>query len=394
MQRSSHLFHGPLILTLLLALGCSETESPHGSRATPTSAAVEPISVAVARVEKGEMASLYSTSATLRAEKQATVTSRTGGILEELLVEEGDRVTAGETLARLEDAEQALAVARFTSTETIKSRELERSQELRASNIISENELELLRREAQDAKHDLALARLELSRTTIEAPFDGIVVLRHIDVGATVTNGTAILDLADLDPLYVDVNVPERHVARLAPGQSVRLSADTIERPVEAEIERIAPVVDATTGTVKVTVAVERPRELEGRSPGPFGQLRPGAFVEIDVVTDVHPEALVVPRTALVAEGRRWLVHRVRNSESVESLEVRLGFEEGARVEILDTLTTLGESAVAPLREGDRIVVLGASALSDGAPIRILREDGLGRDPAGLERGRPAGGGK
>ena len=343
----------------LLAAGCAEVDAEPQRAQDQPSRAIDPISVAVAQATRGEMVSLYSTSATLRAEKLATVTSRTRGVLEELLVEEGDTVEAGRTIAKLEDEEQILAVGRYETTREIKRRELERSTELLESNIISENELALLRREAEEARHDLELARLELARTTILAPFDGIVVRRHLDVGATVSDGTPIYDLADIDPLYADVNVPERHVARLARDQTVRLSADTLPSRVEAKIERIAPIVDAATGTVKVTVAVE-----------PSVQLRPGAFVEVDVVTDVHRDALVVPRAALVAEGRRWLVFLVNEGgETVQAIEVELGFEEDDRIEIL---RTVGE---ARLQAGDTVVVLGASALSDGAAIRILERD-------------------
>lgn len=345
-----------MTLCVLLLAACGDVDAETAQAQEHASRAIDPISVAVAQATRGEMSALYSTSATLRAEKLATVTARTRGVLEELRVEEGDPVAAGRAIAKLEDEEQTLAVGRYTTIQTIKQREFERSTELLESNIISENELALLRREAEEARHDLELAQLELSRTSILVPFDGIVVRRHLDVGATVSDGTPIYDLADIDPLYVDVNVPERHVARLAPDQSVRLSADALPSMVEAQIERIAPIVDAATGTVKVTVAVERSVEL-----------RPGAFVEIDIVTDVHRDALVVPRAALVAEGRRWLVFRVQpDGDTVEALEVEIGFEDDDQVEILRT------ASEAQLQEGDTIVVLGASALSDGASVRIL----------------------
>jgi membrane fusion protein (multidrug efflux system) len=152
------------------------------------------------------------------------------------------------------------------------------------------------------------------------------------------------------------VRVPERHVAQLAPGQAVRLDADALPAPIDARIERLAPVVDAATGTVKVTVAVENAVSL-----------RPGAFVEVDIVTEVHEDALVIPRSALVAEGRRWLVYRASASgDTVAAVEVVLGYEEGDRVEVTGTV---GERE---LDVGDEVVVLGASALSDGAPILIL----------------------
>jgi RND family efflux transporter MFP subunit len=175
-----------------------------------------------------------------------------------------------------------------------------------------------------------------------------------------VANGVAVYELADLDPLYADVNVPERHVARLSPGQVVRLVADASESKARATIERIAPAVDPATGTVKVTLTVDGSTHL-----------RPGAFVRAEIVTETHDDAVVVPRSALVAEGRRWNLFRFNaEAEEVEQVEVVLGFEEGDRVEIVGVVGDT--AAVAP---GDRVVTVGAPALSDGAAVRLVGDE-------------------
>jgi multidrug efflux pump subunit AcrA (membrane-fusion protein) len=133
-----------------------------------------------------------------------------------------------------------------------------------------------------------------------------------------------------------------------------------------AIIERIAPAVDPATGTVKVTVAVE------GDSA-----LRPGAFVRVDIVTDTHDDALVVARSALVAEGRRWHLYRLtEDGMTVEQVEVELGFETGDRVEILGTA-----DADVTISAGEEIVVVGAPALSDGAKIRLTDEEEAEPEP-------------
>jgi membrane fusion protein (multidrug efflux system) len=303
---------------------------------------------------------LYSTSATLRAEAVATVTARTRGVVRQLMVEEGDRVTSGQTLALLEDEEQKIAALRAKSTWETKRRELERARTLHAEDLLAEEAFETTRREAEDARHAAELADLELSRTVIRSPFAGMVTVRHVDAGANVSDGTPVYEVADMSPLYADVNVPERHVSLLAAGQEVRLTADAGESVFDSRIERIAPVVDPDTGTVKVTLAVEGRRRL-----------RPGAFVRVDIVTDTHPDALVVPRSALVAEGRRWHVYWLEEEEGrVSQVEVDLGFEEGDRVEIV----VPGDST-ARLIPGSRVVVTGASALSDGARVRVVETE-------------------
>jgi membrane fusion protein (multidrug efflux system) len=314
------------------------------------------ITVAVGAVRREPLSSLYSTSATLRADKRATITARTTGVVKVLLVEEGDRVETGEPLAELENDEQKISFQRASTARDTLMRDFERARRLHEDGLVSDEEFETNRREAEDAQHAAALAELELSRTIIKSPFSGIILTRHIDVGATVSDGTAVYDLADLEPLYADVNVPERHVVHLSPGQQVRLTADARALVIPALIERIAPVVDPSTGTVKVTLAVS------GES-----SVRPGAFVRVDIVTDTHGEALVVPRPALVAEGRRWLLFRMDEGDRVKQLEVQLGYEEGDRVEILEVLEPAG--ALVP---GTPIVVAGAPALTDGALVRVI----------------------
>jgi membrane fusion protein (multidrug efflux system) len=370
-----------VILFALTAVGCGSSESnpsaapaAHGGAGTTDNGgekAEDAIPVHTAAVRLQPLSSLYSTSATLRADRQAIVKARTQGVIQELFVEEGDTVTANQPLARLENDEQVIAAERARVIRDTRVSEFDRIQELHGQGMVSEEEFETKRRELEEAKQDSALRDLELSRTTIRAPFSGMIVRRHLDVGATVNDGTDVYDIADLDPLYADVNVPERHVLRLEPDQTVRLAADATAEVVSARIERIAPSVDPATGTVKVTLAV-------------IGEtsLRPGAFVRVDIVTDTHLEALVVPRSALVAEGRRWHMFRLdEGEETVEQLEVSLGYEEGEEVEILQVL---GEEAI--LEQGQSIVSVGAPALTDGARVRIMEPEestGNGDDPLG-----------
>jgi membrane fusion protein (multidrug efflux system) len=288
------------------------------------------------------------------------VTARTQGVVRKLLVEEGDWVEQDQELAVLEDDEQRIAFEQAKANAETKRREHERSEKLHGQNLVSDEVYDTARREAVDAKHSADLAELALSRTVIRSTFAGQVLTRHLDLGATVNDGTPVYDIADLDPLYADVQVPERQVAQLEAGQTVRLMTDDNGDTGVAKIERIAPAVDPTTGTVKVTVAVAK---AEG--------LRPGSFVRVGIVTDTHANTLVVPRSALVAEGRRWHLFRLKDDDQgqVELIEITRGFEEAERVEILADTSTQR-----PLREGDAVVVTGASSLSDESTVDVLTE--------------------
>lgn len=342
--------------------GGSDAAQTGHREANGNEAKEDAIAVKVEPLRRDTITSVYSTSATLRADRRATVIARTRGVIERLAVEEGDLVEAGKVMAELENDEQRIAAARArTSSETAR-REVERLAGLLERGLVSEDEFEKSKRDADDARHALDLAELELSRTTIRAPFAGIVLQRHLDVGATVADGTAVYDLADVEPIYADINIPERHVTELSPDQRVQLTADATGDSVAASIERIAPLVDPATGTVKVTVAVE------GAST-----LRPGAFVRVDIVTDTHDEVLVVRRSALVAEGRRWHLFRLKQGEqgaTAEQVEVAIGFENGDKVEIARVVDEAIELAV-----GTPVVVVGAPALSDGAAVEVVEEE-------------------
>jgi len=369
---------------LVLATACGDSSQAQSGGTGGTAAAgqesgagEEPaedaIAVEVGGVTRGSLSAVYSTSATLRADKQATVTARTHGVVRELLVEEGDWIEEGQPLAVLEDDEQRIAFEQAKATFDNKRREYERAEKLHSQELTSEEDYETARRESVEAQHDADLAELALSRTVIRATFGGRVLVRHLDVGATVNDGTAVYEIADLNPLYADVQVPERQVAQLKPGQLVRLMTDEEGSSGEAEIERIAPSVDATTGTVKVTLVLRRANGL-----------RPGSFVRVGIVTDTHEDVLLVPRSSLVAEGRRWHLFRLKEGDErhVELIEVARGFEEGDRVEILE-----GSGAERPLSENDRVVITGASSLSDGSAVQILdgttgEKDEAGEQPA------------
>lgn len=215
------------------------------------------------------------------------------GVVREMLVDRGDRVTGGQVLARLEDRLEraALAVARqrAESSATVEmkrarlafeERRLARNERLISGKIITEKEADEIRtsqevaawelREAEEmaamARLQLAQAEAELSLREVRSPVDGVVIERNREPGET-TAGEHVVRIATLDPLYAEVFVPAAMVGKLAPAVSAQVfTENSPARPLKAKVKVIDPVADAASGMVKVRLSVENSeyRELSG----------------------------------------------------------------------------------------------------------------------------------
>jgi membrane fusion protein (multidrug efflux system) len=190
-----------------------------------------------------------------------------------------------------------------------------------------------------------------LDYTRVKAPFAGRITRRMVNAGQNVALGTHLVSIADLDPLLARVHMPEKEVDRIRIGQTVRIVPDA--RPNETYAGRVtlvAPAVDLRTGTVKVTVALD----------GKPDRLRPGAFVRAQITTDIHPQALVIPKRALLSEGGEHFVFRAV-ADSVVRVRVETGYED-------DRLTEV----VVGLKSEDRVVTVGQGAIRHGTKVREI----------------------
>lgn len=318
------------------------------ARATPVSARV---------VEAGDLEVTLRASTNLRARERIDLVPKQAGVVTEILVEEGDRVEAGEALARLDAEEWRLQAEQSEARAAAATEAANRASRLQEMDLVSEQEVERLVSEARVAEAELGLARLRVENASIRAPFTGTVTHRHVDRGQQVNTSEPAFSLADLDRLEAVVSVPEREIGRVVVGQTARILLQEGASPVSSGVvERIRPVVDATSGTVQVTVTV--PAASAGT------RLRPGQFVNVDLVTETLADRITLPRTSVLVDGAAPRIFLVRGGEAVER-EVELGYSRGDRVEI--------RSGVAA---GDTVVVVGQDNLRAGAAVEIMQMGG------------------
>lgn len=355
--------HSWLLGLLLAALGLATAGcTPEGQALenTPESAKDadadkkkdELVPVEVATLERGPIESVLRFSANLEAESEVQVFSQAARLVTELKVEEGDAVAKGDLLLRLQDAEQRSSLARVESQLAKARREYDRQKNLFAQSLISEQAYNDATYEIEQLELALADAQRELGYTEVRAPISGVVTRRMVSLGDHITVNLHLFDLVDFDTIVARVFVPEKEIRRLAVGQQARLYSTSLGGDARrGSVERISPVVDPKSGTVKVTVEVPRQQGL-----------RPGMYVEVELVTDTREDALLVPKRAVVYDQNRGFLFRLTDDMTVERLTIEPRLQNQGWIE---------PEASAGLAEGDRVVVAGQAGLKDGTKVRL-----------------------
>ena len=325
-----------------------EKKGEDGKDAKPKDEAVP---VEVAALSRGPIEAVLRYSTHLEAEEQVEVLAQASRQVRQLFVEEGRRVGRGQPLLRLQDEEQRTALAKVQSQLAKAQREHERQKKLFALQLIPEQAFNETAYELEQLQLAREEARRQLGYTEVRAPISGTVTRRLVGVGDFVNLNQPLFELVDFDSIVARVHVPEKELVRLAANQAVRIVAPALGgREFAGRVERLSPVVDPQSGTVKVTVDVP-----------PQEGLRPGMYVDVALVTAVHPDALLVPKRALVYDHDQLFVYRLRpDGRHVERVRLVAKLEDRANVE-----------PAGGLAAGDRLVVAGQAGLKQGAKVRL-----------------------
>lgn len=341
--------------------GKSGQPTPAGAGAGAAAAAEQALPVAVQPAALGDIARHYQATATLEAEKEAVVLARVTGVVERLLAEEGDDVREGQALLVVANDEYRLRVAQAEArTANLRAR-FERLEAMVAGQLATEEEFQAARADLASAEADEGLARLNLSYTTVTAPFSGRVTARRVSVGQNLAQGTELFALADLHPLLGRVHVPAKEFARLQAAQPVELVLDSDGTRLDGRIKLVSPVIDPSSGTIKLTI------EVDSYPPG----TRPGDFAQVRVVTERREGVVLVPREAVLSDKGETVAYVVPAAAgdaapSAERRVVTTGFTDDTRTEVTGGLVA-----------GEQVVVRGQRSLKNGAAVRILAADAV-----------------
>ncbi len=329
--------------------GAETAEAAADSARADTTAAAVPVQTRP--TVRGDISSALVFSSTIETEDAVEIHPEVSGRVEEVAVEEGDQVAAGDLLVRL-DAEQAGLEDRESE---VNLRQLEssfgRTEEMFGRGLISTQEYEDQRFELERARLRRERAGLALAHTEIRAPFSGVITSRQVQTGARVSPAVKLFDLVKLDDMIARVHVPGRYLMQVSVGQTAAVSSDFVDGvDCPAYVKRISPVVDPRSGTFKVTVGVQ----------DPWRHLRPGIFVTVRVVTGTHAQAVLVPKEAVVYEADERYVFVVEGG-TARRLRLDAGYENADFVEALSGLSADAD-----------VIVVGQKGLRDQAGVKVV----------------------
>jgi len=305
-----------------------------------------PVEVAVARADtvRDEIAA----TGQIEAVQSIDLRPEVDGRIVEILIREGQEVDQGTPLFKVDDAQLRAQVAQLEAQRDLAQQALARAKDLAQQNASSTADLEKAEAEMRSAQAQYDLQRIRLERTTVRAPFAGVVGQRYVSLGDYVTNTTKLASLHTVNPQRATFQVPERFARSLSPGQAVTFRVAAIAgRDFIGQVDFVDPIVQLPGRTILV----------KARAPNPQRLLQPGMFIEARLVTAVRPNAVVIPEDAVVpAEGTNaaWVVVNGKADRRKVSLGVRTpGF-----VEVTDGV-----------KAGEQVVTGGLEMLAPGAPV-------------------------
>ncbi len=285
----------------------------------------------------------------LDAESSVEVRPEIDGILESIDFTEGQSVKKGDVLFRMRDAEQAARVREAKARAKLAEEIFRRISALAESEVSAQTEFDTASAELEVARAEVQLREVELERTRVRAPFEGVVGARLVSPGERVRRSTRLVRIDAIDRLQLVFAVPEIGVPFVREGMPVKITVKPFpEIRFDGEVFFVSPTLDATT----------RRLSLKAWVPNPGRKLKPGLFANLEVQLAERENALVVPDSAVLVDQGGSFVWRIGSDGKASRVPVELGLRKAARVEIRSGLDA-----------GDQIVSAGTQKVTEGGEV-------------------------
>lgn len=267
-----------------------------------------------------------------------------------------DKVTKGDLIARLEDKEYVNSVKLETTELNLQltESELKKQQSLYEKGGVTLNDLTTASINNANAKTAVETAHLQMAKTRILAPIDGVIVdLPYYTQGTRVNTGSNIVEIMNFKTMYMNIQLPEKYISAIKPEQKVKLTNYTIPGDtIIGNITQLSPAINADTRTFQGNIQIDNPNYL----------LRPGMFVKADIVVNHKDSVIVIPKSIILSRQRGKTIFVIDRSGLASERIIRTGLENLTDVEVTGGLT-----------KNERFVISGFETLSNRSKVKIIK---------------------
>ncbi|MCL1126486.1 efflux RND transporter periplasmic adaptor subunit [Shewanella surugensis] len=331
-----------ILVTLLSACGDPDIATAEPEYAIP---------VKTHTAKQDDVSSFYNTTAILEAPEEARVVTRLTGLINQLTVEEGDKVIQGQILAVLDAKRQEYDLAHLQAETQIIQQELQRLKKIKNKQFVSADSMAKLEYKLLSARAKRDLAQLQVSESLIRSPINGVIAKRSVKVGNMAQEFDELFYVVNQDKLHAILHLPEAQLPHLRIGQTAKIyTSHQKDIALNADVLRISPIIDTQSGTFKVTLQI----------PNPQAQLKAGMFTRVEIRYDTHKDVITVPYEAIIDQDNHYSIYVV-NGKNVSKRQVNIGYQENNKVEILNGVEI-----------GEKVVTHGQHNLKDQSLVEII----------------------
>ena len=311
----------------------------------------QPVPVSAYVIKPQKLDNKIFSTGTVLANEEVTLMPEMAGKIVSINFKEGSKVTKGELLVKISDADLQAQLKKLQLQEKLAADNEAREKKLLDVSGISQMEYDAVLAQLNSAKADMELTQALIAKTEIRAPFDGTIGLKYVSEGSYVnpSSGAKIATIQQLDPVKIDFSVPEQYAAAVHTGDSVYFSLQGTDEKFKGVIYAAEPKIDLNTRTL----------ELRAVCSNKQGKIFPGAFAKIELLLKEIPHSILIPTEALIPELKGQKVFVSRHGKA-QSQKVETGIRTPSQIQVTNGLQI-----------GDTVITTGIMQLRPDAFVKI-----------------------
>ena len=311
-----------------------------------------------------EMIESISTTGTITAEKETTLASKISGKIKSIHVSEGDQLTSGQLVIQLESKELKLQKeiaqsAHRSAASQVDEENYKRHKALYEEGVITKAEFDKIESEYKAATSEkerlektVELQEEQQASSDLTAPFDALTAKIFVHEGEVIAAGQPLALLVNMDSVYAEVSIASHNIEKIKKDMEAHLMVDSSSNTFKGMVDTLSPVADPLSRTFDAKIKIHNENHI----------LKPGMFAKVSVITDRKPQAITLPKTALVKKeglAGKW-IYTVENNKA-HLREIKIGLESAQDIEV-----------ISPLDTQSIVVTAGQSELFDNATVSVV----------------------